>query len=193
MDPFNRLKADTYRLYGQYSLRHLFKAVLTRRTFRVIFTIRACQHIAQSKRLRFTLPIFQALHRLTAHSASMDISWRTKIGGGVALTHGWGLVINEAATIGNNVTILHGVTLGQKDKILKNGARITEYPIIQDNVWIGPNAIIVGGITIGEGSRIAGGAFVTEDIPAGSIVIGNPAKIVKSDCLPDTLNPAPIL
>ncbi|GAB7562302.1 serine acetyltransferase [Methylobacillus methanolivorans] len=193
MNAVKLLKADTYRLYGQYSLKYLIKALVTRRTFRVIFTIRACQYIHQSKKLRFALPFFQAFHRFTAHSATMDISWRTKIGGGIALLHGWGIVINQEASIGNNVTIFHGVTIGQKDKIQKNGTRITEYPIIQDNVWIGPNAIIVGGITIGEGSRIAGGAFVTENIPARSIVLGNPAQIVKSDCLPDTLNAAPIL
>ena len=123
----------------------------------------------------------------------MDISWKTTIGGGIALTHGWGLVINEEAVIGRNVTIFHGVTLGRRDKISRTGERIIGFPIIQDSVWIGPNAIIVGGITIGEGSRIAGGAFVTENVPPYSIVLGNPSRIVKTNCTPDVMNPAPCL
>lgn len=188
----NELKADIYRLYGNYSLKHLFKALLTQRTFRVIFTLRVCQYIAKCKSgLRLFLPAFKLLHRMASHHACMDLSWQTNIRGGIALTHGWGLVINQKATIGSNVTLFHGVTLGQRDKITANNERVSEYPVIENNVWIGPNAIIVGGVTIGEGSRIAGGAFVTDNVPAHSIVVGNPSEIVKHGCLPDVVNPAP--
>ncbi|WP_074773002.1 hypothetical protein [Nitrosospira multiformis] len=65
--------------------------------------------------------------------------------------------------------------------------------MIEDEVWIGPHAIIVGGVTIGRGSRIAGGAFVTENVPPYSIVSGNPSTIVKANCTPDVMNPAPLL
>lgn len=122
----------------------------------------------------------------------MDISWRTSIDAGLALTHGWGLVINKEAKIGKNVTLFHGATLGRRDKVLADGSVKIEFPVLEDNVWVGPHAIIVGGVTIGEGSRIAGGAFVTEDIPPHSLVVGNPAKIVKQNCRPDVMNPAPV-
>jgi serine O-acetyltransferase len=99
------------------------------------------------------LPIFQVLHRIATHSAAIDLSWRTEIGAGFSLIHGWGLVINDRVKIGKNVTLLHGVTVGQRDRISSEGERLTEYPVIEDEVWIGPHAIIVGGITIGKGSR----------------------------------------
>jgi len=69
---------------------------------------------------------------------------------------------------------------------------MTGYPTLEDEVWVGPHAIITGGITIGRGSRIAGGAVVNENIPPYSIVAGNPAKIIKSDCIPDVMHPAPL-
>lgn len=193
MNPWNALKADTYRQYGRFTLGSLVKGAITRRTFRVAVTMRLCQCVAASGGLlRVTLPIFQLLHRIATHSAAMDLSWRTEIGGGLALTHGWGLVVSPGATIGNNVTLFHGVTLGRRDRISPEGERLTEYPVLEDEVWIGPHAIIVGGVTIGRGSRIAGGAFVTDSIPPYSVVSGNPSSIVKRDCTPDVMNPAPV-
>lgn len=141
--------------------------------------------------LRLALPFFKILHRMAAHHATMDISWKTKVGGGLALTHGWGLVVNPEAAIGKNVTLFHGVTLGGRDRIAHDGRRLTGYPVLEDEVWVGPHVIIVGSITIGRGSRIAGGAFVTESVPPYSVVSGNPATIVKSNCTPDVMNPAP--
>jgi serine O-acetyltransferase len=110
----------------------------------------------------------------------------------VALTHGWGLVVTPGARIGKNVTLFHGVTLGLRLRIARDGRQREEYPVLEDDVWVGPHAIIVGEVTIGRGSRIAGGAFVTESIPPHSIVAGNPATIVKSDCAADVSNPAPV-
>jgi Serine acetyltransferase len=112
--------------------------------------------------------------------------------GGLALTHAWGLVVSPGTRIGNNVTLFHGVTLGRRDRISREGDRSTEYPVLEDEVWVGPHAIIVGGVTIGRGSRIAGGAFVTESVPPYSVVSGNPASIVRSNCMPDVMHPAPV-
>ena len=193
MNPWIALKADTHRQYGQFTYGLLLKGTLTRRTFRVVVTMRICQGIAASNRLlNVMLPMFQLLHRFATHRAAMDLSWRTEIGGGIALTHGWGMVVSSGVKIGKNVTLFHGVTLGRRDKISRAGERITEYPVIEDEVWIGPHAIIVGGVTIGRGSRIAGGAFVVKSIPPYSIVSGNPSEIVKSNCVSDVKNPAPL-
>lgn len=95
--------------------------------------------------------------------------------------------MNERATIGRNLTLFHGVTLGRRDRISADGMRrLTEAPTIEDEVWIGPHAIIIG-----RGSRIGGGAFVTQDVPPRSVVTGNPASVVKTGCSPDVMNPAP--
>lgn len=190
---WDELKADTYRQYGKFSWGHVAKGLVLRRTFRPVVTMRLCQAAAARRgAYRFMLLPLKVMHRIATHSAAMDFSWQTKIGGGLALTHGWGLVVNQGAVIGRNVTLFHGVTLGQRDRIAPDGTRLTEYPVIEDDVWVGPNAIIVGGVTIGRGSRVAGGAFVTESVPAYSVVAGNPAAIVKENCTPDVMNPAPL-
>lgn len=192
MSPWAALKADTHRVAGGYSPMALLAGFFRLRTFRVIVTLRLCQGAAASALLRPALPMFKLLHRLTTHAAAMDLAWSTRTGAGIALMHGWGLVVNQQVTLGSNVTLMHGVTLGQRDRIAPDGARTIGYPCIEDEVWIGPNAIIVGGVTVGRGSRIGGGAFVTEDVPPYSVVAGNPSVIVKHGCAPDVVNPAPL-
>jgi serine O-acetyltransferase len=187
------LKADTHRQYGSFSWMNLLKGAFARRTFRLVVTMRLCQaaSISRGPVRAFLLPL-KLLHRIATHSAAVDFPWQTRVGAGLAITHGWGLVVNPGATIGNNVTLFHGVTIGRRDRIAKDDTRITEYPVVEDEVWIGPHAIIVGGVTIGRGSRIGGGAFVTEDVPPYSVVAGNPSSIVKTNCVPDVMNPAPL-
>lgn len=190
---WDELKADTHRQYSEFSWMRVLKGCITNRTFRVVVTMRLCQAAAASRGpLRWMLFPFKVLHRTATNLAAMDMSWQTKIGKGITLTHGWGLVVNQGSVIGRNVTLFHGVTLGRRDRIAADGTRLTECPIVEDEVWIGPHAIIVGGVTIGRGSRIAGGAFVTESIPPYSVVSGNPASVVKTDCRPDVMNPAPL-
>lgn len=187
------LQADTWRQYGRYSALLALKGFLTRRSFRPIVTLRLCQRARAGGRAgRLLLPFCQVLHKLATQLAGMDLAWQTSIGPGLALTHGWGLVVNPGARIGSNVTIFHGVTLGQRDRIAADGTRSSECPVIEDEVWIGPHAIIVGGVRIGRGSRIGGGAFVSGDVPPYSVVAGNPSAIVKSGCVPDVMNPAPL-
>jgi serine O-acetyltransferase len=187
------LKADTHRQYGNFSWGNLVKGALSHRTFRVVVTMRLCQVAFESRGpVRALLVPLEVLHRIATQLASVDFPWQTRVGAGLAITHGWGLVVNSGAKIGNNVTLFHGVTLGRRDRIATDGSRSTEYPVLEDEVWVGPNAIVVGGVTVGRGSRIGGGAFVTESIPPYSIVSGNPSSIVKRDCVPDVMNPAPL-
>jgi serine O-acetyltransferase len=187
------LRHDTYRLEGSFAPTVCIKAFALGRPFRVIVTMRLCQACAESKGpLQLMLPLMKVIHYWARKRAGIDLPWQTSIGPGCSIQHGWGLVVNSRAQLGSNVTLYNGVTVGQRDRMNFDGERVTEYPIIEDEVWIGPHAIIVGGIRIGQGSRIAGGAFVTEDVPPYSIVGGNPARIMKSNCRPDVLHPAPI-
>ncbi|WP_324778856.1 serine acetyltransferase [Thiobacillus sedimenti] len=193
VNAWGALKADTFRQYGLFSWRRLITGALTKRNFRVIVTMRLCQLAASSRGgIRVLLPLFKIFHGIATHHAAIDLSWKTQVGPGLAITHGWGLVVNPKARIGANVTLFNGVTLGRRDRISQEGARMTEYPQLEDEVWVGPHAIIVGGVTIGRGSRVAGGAFVTESVMPNSVVSGNPAAIVKDNCIADVMNPAPI-
>lgn len=192
MNDMSALRADTFRRYGRFGWGLLLRGMLLRRTYRVLVTLRLCQWLARAGTAgRVLLPFARLFHRLACGMAGIDLPWATRIGGGMAITHGWGLVVTPGAVFGRNVTIFHGATIGRGDRIARDGSRCTEYPVIEDEVWIGPHAIIVGGVTIGRGSRIAGGAFVTESVPPASFVSGNPARIVKENCMPDVLNRVP--
>ena len=184
------LKADTYRQFGRFSWWLVAKGIAMDGAFRVVVTMRWCQaaqHSLPALRWLLLTPA-KVLHRLASQWGGIELPWRTSIAPGLALTHGRGIVVGAKVRIGGNVTIFHGVTLGQSDHIDDEGRRFSRYPVIEDDVWIGPHAIVVGGVTIGKGSRIVGGAYVSESVPPYCMVLGNPGKIVKSNCTPDVEN-----
>jgi serine O-acetyltransferase len=102
-----------------------------------------------------------------------DIHPAAKVGRGIFLDHATGLVVGETATIGDNVSMLHGVTLGGTGK--DHGDR---HPKIGDGVLIGASASIIGNITVGRCARIAAGSVVLKEVPNNVTVAGVPAKIV---------------
>ncbi|CAD7023433.1 serine O-acetyltransferase [Pseudorhizobium endolithicum] len=102
-----------------------------------------------------------------------DINPAARIGRGIFLDHATGLVVGETAVIGDNVSILHGVTLGGTGK---EGA--DRHPKIGNGVLIGAGAKILGNIEIGSCSRIAAGSVVLKPVPAMKTVAGVPAKVV---------------
>jgi len=104
---------------------------------------------------------------------SIDFHPAAVIGQGIMLDHAHSLVIGETARVGNNVSILHGVTLGGTGK--EDGDR---HPKIGNGVLIGAGAKVLGNITVGNCSRIAAGSVVLHDVPDRVTVAGVPAKIV---------------
>ncbi len=102
-----------------------------------------------------------------------DINPAVPIGRGLFLDHATGLVVGETATIGDDVSILHDVTLGGTGK--DHGDR---HPKIADGVLIGAGAKIIGNITIGHCARVAAGSVVLQAVPNNVTVAGIPAKIV---------------
>lgn len=104
---------------------------------------------------------------------SMDINPAAKIGQGLMIDHAHSIVVGETAVIGNDVSILHGVTLGGNGK--DTGDR---HPKIGDGVLIGAGAKVLGNIRVGNCSRVAAGSVVLKDVPDCKTVAGIPAKIV---------------
>lgn len=102
-----------------------------------------------------------------------DINPAARLGKGIFLDHATGLVVGETARIGDNVSILHGVTLGGTGK---EGA--DRHPKIGDGVMIGAGAKVLGNIEVGCCSRIAAGSVVLKAVPKGSTVAGVPARVV---------------
>lgn len=106
---------------------------------------------------------------------AVDIHPAAKIGRGIMIDHATGVVVGETAVIGDDVSILHGVTLGGSGK--EQGDR---HPKIRDGVLIGAGAKILGNIVVGECARVAAGSVVLTAVPAHSTVAGVPARIVAS-------------
>jgi serine O-acetyltransferase len=100
----------------------------------------------------------------------IDIHPGAKIGESFFIDHGTGVVVGETCIIGNNVKIYQGVTLGALS-VKKNLMDKKRHPTIEDDVTIYANATILGGETvIGRGSTIGGNTWVTESVPAGSVI-----------------------
>lgn len=106
----------------------------------------------------------------------IELPWNTKVGKGLCLFHGQSLVVNDGTIIGENCTLRHCTTIGNKQ--LPDGS-FSNAPNIENNVDIGSNVVILGPITIGEGSIIGAGSVVVKDIEPYSLVVGNPGKIIK--------------
>ncbi|HAT4092447.1 TPA: serine O-acetyltransferase [Clostridium perfringens] len=102
----------------------------------------------------------------------IEIHPGAKIGKGLFIDHGMGVVIGETAEIGDNVTIYHGVTLGGTGK--DKGKR---HPTIGNNVIIGCGAKILGPISIGDRAKIGANSVVLKNVPKGKTAVGIPAVI----------------
>ena len=103
----------------------------------------------------------------------IEIHPGAKIGEGVFIDHGMGVVIGETTEIGNNVTLYQGVTLGGTGK--EKGKR---HPTIGENVVVGSGAKILGPLKIGENVRVGAGSVVLNDVPSDTTVVGIPGRIV---------------
>ena len=104
----------------------------------------------------------------------IEIHPGAKIGKGLFIDHGNGVIIGETAVIGDNVTLYQGVTLGGTGK--ERGKR---HPTIGDNVMISAGAKVLGSFTIGSNSKIGAGSVVLDEVPPGSTVVGVPGRVVK--------------
>jgi len=123
----------------------------------------------------FTVPA-----RFVSHVArfltGIEIHPAAKLGPGLFIDHGMGVVIGETAEVGENVTLLQGVTLGGTS--LKREKR---HPTLGNNVVVGAGAKIIGGFKIGDGSRIGAGSVVVREVPTNSVVVGVPGRVTYRD------------
>ena len=111
-----------------------------------------------------------------AHKTGIEIHPGAKIGKGLFIDHGHGVIIGETAVIGDNVTLYQGVTLGGTGK--EHGKR---HPTLGNNVMVSAGAKVLGSFTIGENSKIGAGSVVLAEVPPNSTVVGVPGRVVKRD------------
>jgi serine O-acetyltransferase len=118
---------------------------------------------------RFVSHVSRALTGIEIHPAAV-------LGPGLFIDHGMGVVIGETAEVGEDVTLLQGVTLGGTS--LKREKR---HPTLGDNVVVGAGAKIIGAFKIGSGSRVGAGSVVVREVPDNSVVVGVPGRVTYRD------------
>ena len=116
----------------------------------------------------------RSISMLSRALTGIEIHPSARIGEGLFIDHGAGVVVGETAEIGHNVTLYQGVTLGGTG--FATGKR---HPTVQDNVTIGSGAKLLGPITIGHGAKIGANSVVITDVPPNSTVVGNPGHPVR--------------
>ncbi|WP_456270013.1 serine O-acetyltransferase [Kushneria sp. AK178] len=113
----------------------------------------------------------RAIHDRSTRAFGIDIHPACRVGHGVMLDHGTGIVIGETAEIGDNVSIMQGVTLGGTGK--ESGDR---HPRVRSGVLIGAGATVLGNIEIGHGAQIGAGSVVLDRVADHTTVVGIPAR-----------------
>ena len=169
------LRADLYRYRGRTGARAFLSAYLRDPGFRFTYYLRKVAFYGSRKKSRwiFAYAWYRVLYHHYRFKYGFDISPNTRIAAGLYIGHFGGVVISPYAVLGSNVNIAQGVTIGAASRGPRAGA-----PTLEDRVWVGANAIIVGKVTIGHDALIAPGAYVNFDVPAMSVVLGNPGKVV---------------
>lgn len=135
------------------------------------------QYLSEKKPLGRIYSLFYGIKLMRlSEKTHINIPAEVKAGPGLYLGHLGRMILHPDVTLGANVNLSTGITIGQCNRGSRKGV-----PAIGSHVWIGANAVIVGKITIGDDVLIAPGAYVNMDVPPHSIVIGNPAVIHPSD------------
>ena len=162
---FEYVKSDYLRYGGKPTFFNILKTVFLGKNhcFQYSFWLRFA-----SKKNLFSLFARRKLTRLTK-KYGLEIPKETNIGYGLYIGHGFGIIINATAKIGNNCNISQFTTIGTNHN---------QAAIIGDNVYIGPSVCIVENVIIGNNVTIGAGAVVTKDIPDNATVAGVPAKII---------------
>jgi serine O-acetyltransferase len=117
------------------------------------------------------------LSQVSRWATGIEIHPGARIGNGVFIDHGMGVVIGETAEVGDGCTIYQGVTLGGTS--LARGAK--RHPTLGRNVVVGAGAKVLGGFTVGDGAAIGSNAVVTKPVPAGATAVGIPARVILPD------------
>lgn len=136
-------------------------------------------HARQFHRLAHTLyewriPVIpRFISHISRFLTGIEIHPGAKLGEGVFIDHGMGVVIGETAEVGDYVTIYQGVTLGGTSL-----QKVKRHPTLGNNVVVGVGAKVIGAITIGDNTRIGAGSVVIKNVPPNATVVGNPGRIV---------------
>lgn len=173
----NAFRADLAAVYDRDpACSRYIEPLLYFKGFHALVTHRFAHALWEGGRKDFALYLQSQASRIFA----VDINPAARIGMGIMLDHGTGIVIGETAVVGDNCSILQNVTLGGNGK--ETGDR---HPKIGDNVLLAAGAKVLGNIHVGNCSKVAAGSVVLKDVPPNKTVAGVPAKIVGDSGCPE--------
>ncbi|MDW7649937.1 MAG: serine O-acetyltransferase [Bacillota bacterium] len=132
--------------------------------------------LAHSLHRRGLILLPRLISQFARFLTGIEIHPGAKIGHGVFIDHGMGVVIGETAELGDNCTLYHGVTLGGTGK--EKGKR---HPTIGNNVVVATGAKVLGPIVVGDYAKIGAGSVVLNNVPAHTTVVGVPGRVVIYD------------
>jgi serine O-acetyltransferase len=168
-----RIQADIQAVFDRDpAARTTLEVVLTYAGVHAIWAHRVAHFFYRRK----AFLIARIISQMSRFFTGIEIHPAAKIGKGVFIDHGMGVVIGETCEIGDYVTIFQGVTLGGTGK--EKGKR---HPTIEDHVMISSGAKVLGSIRVGRCAKIGSGSVVLHDVPANSTVVGVPGRVVVQD------------
>jgi serine O-acetyltransferase len=132
-----------------------------------------CHRIAHWLWLRGRTPLSQFMQSRVSELFAVDINPAARIGRGIMMDHATGIVIGETAVVEDDVSMLHGVTLGGTGKEIGD-----RHPKIRRGVLLSAGAKVLGNIEVGEYSRVGAGSVVLRSVPANCTVAGVPARVI---------------
>ena len=172
-DMFNKIKQDIESIKERDpAARSTFEILLTYSGLHAVMAYRVSHWFYKKKLFTIARIISQAARFFTG----IEIHPGAKIGKGLFIDHGMGVVIGETAEIGDNCLIYQGVTLGGTGK--EHGKR---HPTLGNNVMVGAGAKVLGPFKVGDNAKIAANAVVLAEVPPNTTAVGVPARIVKRD------------
>ncbi|WP_251040893.1 serine O-acetyltransferase EpsC [Bacillus sp. ISL-45] len=168
-----KLRVDIDRMYsGKFSRLSIFKMVFTHSNLQCLILFRIQESLFQ-KKIPLLPSIIKFLNQLLTGA---EIGLPVSIGKGLVIRHSNGIVLGNGVKIGEDCTLLHQITLGEKYGDGKDSKHL--YPNIGDRVVISCGAKILGGIKVGNDVTIGANAVVLKDVKANCIAVGIPAKIL---------------
>lgn len=170
MGVFSRIREEIAIIKARDPAMHSDWEVFLYPSFRAIMNYR----VAHKLYVKGHYFLARFLSQRSARKTGIEIHPGARIGRGLFIDHGHGVVIGETAIVGDNVTLYQGVTLGGNGK--EHGKR---HPTIGNNVMISAGAKVLGSFEIGDNSKIGAGSVVLSPVPSNCTVVGVPGRIVK--------------